>query len=156
MCEYKDLVYEVNEDYEYFWGDLVKQKFIWFKFFDKVLNSDNVFFFKWFENGKINVFYNCIDRYLKDKKNKVVIIFEGEMGDYNVIIYRKFYFEVNKIVNFLKNEFNVKKGDRVIIYMFMIVESVYMMFVCIRIGVIYSIVFVGFSFEVLRDRINDV
>lgn len=85
-----------------------------------------------------------------------MIIFEGEMGDYNVIIYRKFYFEVSKIVNFLKNEFNVKKGDRVIIYMFMIVESVYMMFVCVRIGVIYSIVFVGFSFEVLRDRINDV
>ncbi len=155
MCEYKDLVHEANEDYEHFWGELATQKLTWFKPFDKVLNSDNAPFFKWFENGKINVSYNCIDRHLKDKKNKVAIIFEGEMGDYNVITYRKLHSEVNKTANLLKNEFNVKKGDRVIIYMPMIVESVYMMLACARIGAIHSIVFAGFSPEALRDRIND-
>lgn len=155
MCEYEELVYQANHDYEKFWGDLAKEKLSWFKPFSKVLNSDNAPFFKWFEDGKINVAYNCIDRHLKDKKNKVAIIFEGEMGDYSVITYRKLHAEVNKTANLLKNEFNVKKGDRVIIYMPMIVESVYVMLACARIGAIHGVVFGGFSPESLRDRIND-
>ena len=155
MCEYEDLCYEADRDYEKFWGDLAKQKIDWFKPFDKVLNSDNAPFYKWFEGGKLNVSYQCIDRHLKEKKNKVAIIFEGEMGDYKVITYRKLYTEVNKTANLLKNHFDIKKGDRVVLYMPMIPEVAIMMLACARIGAIHSVVFGGFSPEALRDRIID-
>ncbi len=155
MCEYEDLCYEANHDYEKFWGDLAKQKIHWFEPFKRVLNEDNVPFYKWFEGGKLNVSYQCIDRHLKDKKNKVAIIFEGEMGDYKVITYRKLHAEVNKTANLLKNHFDIKKGDRVVLYMPMIPEVAIVMLACARVGAIHSVVFGGFSPEALRDRIQD-
>lgn len=155
MCEYDDLCYQASEDYEKFWGDLAKSRITWFKPFDRVLNEDNAPFYRWFEGGKLNVSYQCIDRHLKDKKNKVAIIFEGEMGDYKVITYRKLSVEVNKTANLLKNQFDIKKGDRVVLYMPMIPETAIFMLACARIGAIHSVVFGGFSPEALRDRIID-
>ncbi len=155
MCEYKDLVDEATNDYEGFWGRMANERISWFKPYSKVLDESNAPFYKWFVDGKLNVSYQCIDRHLSERKNKAAIIFEGELGDKRVITYRELYYEVNKTANLLKNRFGVKKGDRVVIYMPMIVEAAFMMLACARIGAIHSVVFGGFSAEALRDRIKD-
>lgn len=155
MCEYRELVREANEDYEGFWAKLADEKIHWIKGYDKVLDSSNAPFYKWFVGGELNVSYQCIDRHLQERKNKAAIIFEGELGDKRVITYRELYYEVNKSANLLKNRFNIKKGDRVIIYMPMIPETAFMMLACARIGAIHSVVFGGFSADSLRDRIED-
>ncbi len=155
MCEYNDLVEEFKNDYEGTWAKFAKEKIDWFKPFDRVLDESNAPFYKWFLGGKLNVAYNCVDRHLKDKKNKAAIIFEGDNEDKRIITYRELAYEVSKTANMFKNQFNIKKGDRVVIYMPMIPEAVIVMLACAKIGAIHSIVFGGFSAEALRDRIID-
>ena len=155
MCEYKELVEKFENDYEGTWSDFAKQKIDWFEPFDTVLNESNAPFYKWFEGGKLNVTYNCIDRHLKNKKNKAAIIFEGDNGDKRILTYLELAYEVSKTANMFKNEFNVKRGDRVVIYMPMIPEAAIVMLACAKIGAIHSVVFGGFSAEALRDRIID-
>lgn len=155
MCEYNDLVRWAEEDYEGYWGHFAKEKIDWFEPFTKVLDDSNMPFVKWFEGGKLNVSHQCIDRHLSERKNKAAIIFEGDRGDSQIVTYLELYHNVNKMANLLKNEFGVKKGDRVVIYMPMILEAAYAMLACTRIGAIHSIVFGGFSAEALRDRIID-
>ena len=155
MCEYQALQDEAIEDYEGFWERFAKEKIDWFEPFDNVMDESNFPFVKWFDGGKLNVSYQCIDRHLKSRKNKAAIIFEGDRGDKKIVTYLELYYNVNRFANLLKKEFNVKKGDRVIIYMPMILEAAYAMLACARIGAIHSIVFGGFSAEALRDRIED-
>ena len=155
MDEYYALVKKAEENYEGFWGEYAKEKITWKKPFDKVLDESNAPFYSWFEGGKLNVSEQCIDRHLDDKKNKVAIIFEGDNGDKQMITYLELHYQVNKFANLLKNKFNVKKGDRVVIYMPMIPEAAFAMLACARLGAIHSIVFGGFSAEALRDRIQD-
>ncbi|WP_372998969.1 acetate--CoA ligase [Sulfurimonas sp.] len=155
MCEYHDLQDRAMEDYEGFWGDFAKEKIDWIEPFDNVLDESKAPFVKWFDGGKLNVSAQCIDRHLDTRKNKAAIIFEGDRGDVQTITYLDLYKHVNRFANLLKEDFNVKKGDRVIIYMPMIPEAAYAMLACARIGAIHSIVFGGFSSEALRDRIED-
>jgi acetyl-CoA synthetase len=155
MCEYHELQRWANEDYEGYWGHFANEKIDWFEPFTKVLDESNMPFVKWFEGGKLNVAHQCIDRHLGERKNKAAIIFEGDRGDKQVVTYLELYYNVNRMANLLKNEFGVKKGDRVVIYMPMILEAAYAMLACTRIGAIHSIVFGGFSAEALRDRIID-
>ena len=155
MKEYQDVVNDFDEDYEGTWAALANTKLDWFKPFNRVLNEDNAPFYKWFEGGKLNVAYNCIDRHLKTKKNKAAIIFEGDNGDQQIITYRELSYKVSKTANMFKNEFDIKKGDRVVIYMPMIPEAAITMLACAKIGAIHSVVFGGFSAEALRDRIID-
>jgi acetyl-CoA synthetase len=155
MCEYHDLQVWAEEDYEGYWGHFASEKIDWFEPFTKVLDESNMPFVKWFEGGKLNVAHQCIDRHLESRKNKAAIIFEGDRGDKQVVTYLELYYNVNRMANLLKNEFGVKKGDRVVIYMPMILEAAYAMLACTRIGAIHSIVFGGFSAEALRDRIID-
>ncbi len=155
MCEYNDLVEEFKNDYEGTWARFAKEKIDWFKPFDRVLDESNAPFYKWFLGGRLNVAYNCVDRHLKDKKNKAAIIFEGDNEDKRIITYRELAYEVSKTANMFKNQFNIKKGDRVVIYMPMIPEAAIVMLACAKIGAIHSIVFGGFSAEALRDRIID-
>jgi acetyl-CoA synthetase len=155
MAEYHALCKEAEEDYEGFWGRYAKEKLLWKKPFDKVLDESGAPFYRWFEGGQLNVSEQCLDRHLATKKNKAAIIFEGELGDQKVLTYRELYYEVNKTANLLKSKFNVKKGDRVVIYLPMIPEAAVIMLACARIGAIHSIVFGGFSAEALRDRIID-
>ena len=154
MCEYEDLVKEFEKDYEGTWAKLANEKISWFAPYEKVLDENNAPFYKWFVNGKLNVAYQCIDRHLKDKKNKAAIIWEGDNGEKKVITYLELYKEVNKFSNLLKS-LGVKKGDRVVIYMPMIPEAAFAMLACARIGAIHSVVFGGFSSEALKDRILD-
>lgn len=155
MCEYHDLQDWAENDYEGFWGTHAKEKLNWNQPFTKVLDESNFPFVKWFEGGKLNVSAQCIDRHLDVRKNKAAIIFEGDRGDKQIITYLQLSYNVNKFANLLKNRFNVKKSDRVVIYMPMIPEAVYAMLACARIGAIHSVVFGGFSSKALRERIID-
>jgi len=155
ICEYDNLVADANDNYEKYWGDLAKEKLDWIEPFDEVLDESEAPFYKWFNGGKINVADQCIDRHLDTRKNKAAIIFEGELGDKQIITYRELYHRVNQTANLLKNRFGVKKGDRVVIYMPMIPEAAITMLACARIGAIHSVVFGGFSADALRDRVID-
>ncbi|HQS67676.1 MAG TPA: acetate--CoA ligase [Sulfuricurvum sp.] len=155
MSEYHDLQNWAIKDYEGFWGKFAQEKIDWITPFTKTLDESNFPFVKWFVGGKLNVSAQCIDRHLESRKNKAAIIFEGDRGDKQIITYLELYYNVNKFANLLKNEFGVKKGDRVVIYMPMIPEAAYAMLACARIGAIHSIVFGGFSSEALKDRIED-
>jgi acetyl-CoA synthetase len=155
MCEYENLQRWATEDYEDFWGTFANEKIDWIEPFTNILDETKAPFVKWFDGGKLNVSTQCIDRHLDGKKNRTAIIFEGDRGDKQFITYLELSYNVNRFANLLKNQFNVKKGDRVVIYMPMIPEAAYAMLACARIGAIHSIVFGGFSSEALRDRIED-
>jgi acetyl-CoA synthetase len=153
--EYQKIYKESEKDPEAFWANLATQ-LDWYKKWDKVLVED----FKegkheWFVGGKINVTYNCIDRHLKTwRKNKAALVWEGDIGDSKTLTYGELYYHVCKFANVLKKH-GVKKGDRVSIYLPMILELPIAMLACARIGAIHSIVFGGFSADALRDRILD-
>jgi acetyl-CoA synthetase len=155
LDEYKKIYHRSIDDPEGFWGELAEQ-LDWYKKWDKVVVED----FKeakheWFVGGKLNVSYNCLDRHLKTwRKNKAALIWEGDTGDSKTLTYQQLYYEVCKFANVLKKH-GVKKGDRVSIYLPMILELPIAMLACARIGAIHSVVFGGFSAEALRDRILD-
>jgi acetyl-CoA synthetase len=156
MEEYNRIYQESIENPEKFWGKLAEQ-LDWYKKWDKVLVEDfSNAKHEWFVGGKLNVCYNCIDRHLKTwRKNKAALVWEGEPeGESKTYTYQELYYEVCRFANVLK-KFNVKKGDRVSIYLPMIPELPIAMLACARIGAIHSVVFGGFSAESLRDRILD-
>ncbi|RKZ05974.1 acetyl-coenzyme A synthetase, partial [bacterium] len=154
MDEYKALYKKSEEDPEGFWGEQA-EIIHWFKKWDKVLEWNEPFA-KWFQGGKTNIAYNCLDRHLEDgRADKTAIIWEGEPeGDSKKYTYRELHKEVSKFANILKKH-GIKKGDRVCIYLPMIPELAISMLACARIGAIHSIVFGGFSAESLKDRIID-
>ena len=155
MDEYHALMHKAEEDYEGFWKSYADEKIDWKAPYTSVLDESNAPFYKWFSEGKLNVSNQCIDRHLETKGDKTAILFEGDRGDVEHITYNELSKQVNRFANLLKNQFNVKKGDRVVLYMPMIPEAAYAMLACARIGAIHSIVFGGFSAEALRDRIDD-
>ncbi len=109
----------------------------------------------WFQGGKLNVSYNCLDRHLETRGDQVAIIWEGDNpNEDRKITYRELHEEVCKFANVMKSR-GVKKGDRVSIYLPMIPEAAVAMLACTRIGAMHSIVFGGFSPDALRDRIHD-
>ena len=155
MDEYWELQNKAKADYEGFWEAYAKEKIDWLEPYSKVLDESNAPFYKWFTGGKLNVCNQCVDRHLKDKADDVAILFEGDRGDVEKITFKQLSQRVNRFANMLKEQFGVKKGDRVVLYMPMIPEAAYAMLACTRIGAIHSIVFGGFSAEALRDRIED-
>ena len=144
------------DDPEKFWSDKASS-LSWIKNFSTVKEStfnDDVNI-KWFSGGSLNVSYNCIDRHLKERGNKVAIIWEADTpNESKKITYNDLHSEVCKFANGLKS-LGVKKGDRVTIYLPMIPEAAYAMLACARIGAIHSVVFGGFAPDSLRDRIVD-
>ena len=110
---------------------------------------------KWYEDGTLNASENCIDRHLKNKKDKTAIIWVGDNPkDTKKITYQQLHKEVSKAANGLKS-LGIKKGDRVTIYLTMIPELAITMLACARIGAIHSIIFGGFSSDSIAGRIND-
>lgn len=146
-------IYDKAEDRLAFWEERAGT-LSWFEKWNSVLEW-NPPFAKWFNGGKINAAYNCLDRHLESsRRKKPAIIFEGEKGDNAVLTYEELHREVCKFSNVLKS-MGVKKGDVVTIYMPMVPEAVIAMLACARIGAPHSVVFGGYSAEALRDRIND-
>ncbi len=152
--EYQQLYRKSIDLPEKFWGD-VASEFHWFRKWDRVLNWENPPFAKWFEGGKTNLSYNCLDRHLAARGNKPAIIWEGEPNeDRRVLTYAELHREVCKFANVLLNQ-GVKAGDTIAIYMPLVPELAIAMLACARIGAIHSIIFGGFSAPALVDRIND-
>lgn len=109
----------------------------------------------WFLGGELNVSVNCVDRHLKDKADKIAILWEGDTSDQiRKITFRELHEQVNRAANLLKN-LGVRRGDNVCIYMPMIPETAYVMLACTRVGAVHSVVFAGFSAQALADRIMD-
>ena len=156
QAAYDALVAEANSDHEGFWGRLAKQELIWVKPFTKVLDESNAPLFKWFDDGTLNVSYNCLERNLENgNAAKVAIIFEADDGKVTRVTYQELHAKVCRFANALKKR-GYKKGDRAIIYLPMSVEAVVAMQACARLGVIHSVVFGGFSAKSLQERIIDV
>ncbi len=140
-----------------FWADQA-QRVDWIKKFTKIkdikYSKDDVSI-KWFEDGNLNVSYNCIDRHAENNPDKVAIIWEGDdPNETKKITYKDLLINVSKAANILK-KIGVKKGDRVTIYLTMIPELAYIMLACARIGAVHSIIFGGFSAESIAGRIKD-
>ena len=154
MDGYNALCDQANDQYLSFWGDLAREQLTWKKPFSRVFDDSNAPFFKWFEDGELNVSYNCLDRHLAENGNKIALIFEADDGEVTRVTYAELHRRVCQFANGLKS-LGVKKGDRVVIYMPMVIEAVVAMQSCARIGAIHSVVFGGFSAGALRDRVQD-
>ena len=151
-------IYKISiNDNEGFWKKEGK-RIDWIKPYKKIKDvkySDTDVKIKWYYDGTLNASANCIDRHLKDKKNKTAIIWVGDNPeDSKNITYKELHKNVCKAANGLK-ELGIKKGDRVTIYLTMIPELAYVMLACARIGAIHSIIFGGFSPDSIAGRIND-
>jgi acetyl-CoA synthetase len=142
-------------DYGAFWGGLAREALLWHKPFGKTLDESNAPFYKWFEDGTLNVSYNCLERNLQNgNANKVAIVFEADDGKITKVTYQELYHRVCRFANGLKS-LGINKGDRVVIYMPMSIEGVVAMQACARIGATHSVVFGGFSAKSLQERIID-
>ncbi len=152
QLEYKRSI----ENPEDFWEEQAEQ-FIWHKKWDKVLewNFDEPSV-KWFSGGKLNITENCLDRHLEKRGNQIALIAEpnNPSEEARKITYKELHLEVCRFANVLKNN-GAKKGDRICIYMPMVPELAIAVLACARIGAIHSVVFGGFSFKSLSDRIHD-
>ncbi len=146
-------------DPEAFWAEKAEE-FHWFKKWDTICSYNydmdkGPISIKWFEGGKTNITYNCLDRHLENKGDQSAIIWEGNSPDEDATLtFRELHEQVCKFANVLKSR-GVKKGDRVSIYMPMVPELAVAMLACARIGAVHSIVFGGFSADALADRIVD-
>ncbi|WP_027543844.1 acetate--CoA ligase [Bradyrhizobium sp. WSM2254] len=157
QAKYKEMYARSISDPNGFWAEQAK-RLDWMKAPTKI---ENVSFapgnvsIKWFEDGVLNVAHNCIDRHLHKRANQTAIIWEGDdPSQSRHITYKELHDEVCRMANILRTR-NVKKGDRVTIYLPMIPEAAYAMLACARIGAIHSVVFAGFSPDSLAQRIND-
>ncbi len=139
-----------------FWSEQADKFLHWFEKWDSVSEFDfNTGHIRWFEGGKLNAAYNCLDRHLETKGDQTALIWEGD--DCSLIrkfTYRELHSEVCRLSNVMKSR-GVRKGDRICIYMPMVPEAVIATLACARIGAVHSIVFGGFSPEALKDRILD-
>jgi acetyl-CoA synthetase len=156
MTVYKGLYDKSVKDPESFWAEQA-ERLDWYKKWDKVEDNDlTKAQIKWFEGGKLNVSYNCLDRHIKaGYGDQTALIWEGNDPNTDTALsYAELLSEVSKFANILKEK-GVEKGDRVCIYMQMIPELAIAMLACTRIGAVHSIVFGAFSPDSLRNRIND-
>ena len=152
--EYAAMYKESIENPETFFGNAALQNLSWSQPFTSVHNNEFAEA-KWFEGGKLNIAFNCIDRHLEKYADKTALIWEGDDPDQSQdISYFELHQNVCKFSNVLK-DLGAEKGSRVCIYMPMIPEAAYAMLACARIGAIHSVVFGGFSPESLKDRIID-
>ncbi|MDJ0347992.1 acetate--CoA ligase [Cryobacterium sp. PH29-G1] len=150
-----DLYTEAQKDPVAFWADQARNLLHWHKPFTKTLDWTNPPFAKWFEDGELNVAYNCLDRHvLAGNGDRVALYFEGEPGDSRSYTYAELTTEVKKAANVLLG-LGVTAGDRVAVYLPMIPEAVISMLAVARIGAVHSVIFGGFSAESLRSRIDD-
>ena len=156
MDQYQEIYDRSIQDRDAFWAEIA-ERITWFKKWDTVgnfnfVNAD----IKWFEGGKLNVSYNCLDRHVEaGYGDRTALIWEGnDPNEDKYITYQELLNDVQKFANVLKN-IGVEKGDRVCLYMQMVTQLPVAMLACARIGAVHSVVFGAFSADSLRDRIND-
>ncbi|MGB5820635.1 MAG: acetate--CoA ligase [Saonia sp.] len=142
---------------ESFWEEIAEEHFVWRKKWDKVLSWDFTKpEIKWFENAKLNITENCLDRHLPTRGDKTALLFEPNdpKEEAQHISYRQLHEKVCRMANVLKDH-GIRKGDRICIYLPMIPELAVALLACARIGAVHSVVFAGFSSIALSTRIND-
>ncbi|MGO2746349.1 acetate--CoA ligase [Microbacterium sp.] len=150
-----ELYDRADADREGFWGDQARDLLHWHKPFTRVLDWSAPPFAKWFDDGELNVAYNCLDRHVDaGNGDRVALLWEGEPGDSRRITYAELTDEVKRVANVLEG-LGIGAGDRVAIYLPMIPEAVASMLAVARLGAIHSVVFGGFSADSLRSRIDD-
>ncbi len=155
--QYDQMYAESFANKEQFWSKIAYEQVTWFKDFNKVKNTnyEGDVSIKWFEDGELNVCYNCVDRHAEQKPNDTAIIWEGDdPSQSKTYTYKELQSEVSRFANVLK-KLGVKKGDRVTIYLTMIPEVAFAMLACTRIGAIHSVIFGGFAPESIAGRIQD-
>ncbi len=153
---YEQMYRRSIEEPDVFWAEQAEQFLSWYKKWDRVQNCDfETAKIAWFEGAELNVCYNCVDRHLEKRASQTALIWEGDdPNQSHKWSYQRLYEEICKFSNVLKN-CGVKKGDRVCIYMPMVLEAVVAMLSCARIGAVHSVVFGGFSPDALKERILD-
>lgn len=156
ISDYQELIRRSANEIDWYWDAVNKDLNIeWFKPYTKVLDSsDGKPWTKWFIDGKCNIIYNCIDRHIRTKREKIAYIWEGENGSKCQLTYLDLYLMTNKIANSLKT-LGISKGDVVGVYMPMIPEAIASILACSKIGAIHNVVFSGFSAPALASRLND-
>ncbi|MGD9766061.1 MAG: acetate--CoA ligase [Pseudolabrys sp.] len=157
QAKYKEMYAASVKDPDGFWREQAKL-LTWSKPFTKVKNTSYApgnISIKWFEDGRLNACYNCVDRHLEKRGNQTAIIWEGDdPKDSKTVTYKQLHEQVSRFANVLKSK-GVKKGDRVTIYLPMIVEAAVAILACARIGAIHSVIFGGFSPDSIAGRIED-
>jgi acetyl-CoA synthetase len=141
-------------DHVGFWADLARRSLHWHRPFTVALDDSRAPNYRWFTDGELNVAWNCLDVHLGSRAEQPAIIFEGEAGEVRRFSYRELHAEVCRLANGLK-ALKVGHGDRIVIYMPMVPEAVIAMLACARIGAVHSVVFGGFSYNSIRDRVED-
>lgn len=156
MEQYEEMYRRSIDDADRFWAEMAQEYISWYKKWDFVLNYDfTAGKIEWFGGAELNVTYNCLDRHLPALKNKVAYYWEGDNpSESRTVTYQELYDQVNKLAAVLKAQ-GIGKGDRVVIYMPMIVELPIAMLACARIGAIHSVIFGGFSAESIAGRVED-
>ena len=150
--EYERLYAEAAADPQAHWARQANELH-WFKKWDTILEWNEPHA-KWFVGGEINISYNCLDRHLATRADKLAFIWEGEPGEQRRLTYRELHAEVCRFANVLKM-LGVRKGDRVALYMPLVPELAIAMLACTRIGAAHTVIFGGFSADAIRDRVND-
>jgi acetyl-CoA synthetase len=154
LAEYQALWDEAASDPPRFWADLAREELHWFEPFEEALVWKEPFA-HWFDGGKTNASYNCLDLNLaKGLGDRTAILWEGEPGDTRELTYAELHRDVCKFANVLK-QMGIEEGDRVSIYMPMVPELAIALLACARIGAIHSVIFAGFSAEAIADRNQD-
>ena len=155
--QYNQMYKESFADKEVFWSKIANEQLTWFKNFSKIKNTsfDGDVSIKWFEDGELNVCYNCVDRHAETTPEKIAFIWEGDdPSQSKTFTYKDLKLEVSKFANVLK-KIGVQKGDRVTIYLTMIPEVAFAMLACARIGAVHSVIFGGFAPDSIAGRIQD-
>ena len=155
--QYDQMYAESFDDKEKFWSKIAQEQVTWFKDFTKIKNTtfEGDVSIKWFEDGELNVCYNCVDRHAEQRPNDPAIIWEGDdPSQSRTYTYKELQEKVSKFANVLK-KMGVRKGDRVTIYLTMIPEVAFAMLACTRIGAVHSVIFGGFAPESIAGRIQD-
>lgn len=155
LAAYQALCAAAEQDYSGFWAKLAREEIDWQTPFTTTLDESQAPFYRWFADGKLNASYNCLDRHLEKRGDKIALIFEADDGSVSNITYKQLHERVCRFANALKQQ-GVGLGDRVIIYLPMSIEAIVAMQACARIGAIHSVVFGGFSAKSLHERIVDV
>ena len=151
---YTTFIQKAKRNNNEFWADLAREYLIWDKNFTKILDESNAPFYTWFNDGNLSVSYNCLDKNVEKHPNKIAFIFESDDGKTTKITYQELLDKVCSMSNALKN-MGFYAGQRAVIYMPMTIEAIIAIHACIRIGMIHSVVFAGFSAKSLNERIVD-
>lgn len=145
---------EKGKDFVKYWEDKAED-LDWFQPWDQVLDESDKPFYKWYVNGKINMAYNAVDRWIKtEKRNQLAVLYVNERGDERKLTYYELYREVNKMANALKN-LGIKKGETVSMYLPMCPELIISILACNKIGAVHSVVYSGLSVGAFVERMND-